>query len=292
MMYWTIMKLSATYTKIISIETEYTNLTNDKVLYNKPIETIDVLFETTGINLLLQSFSKTKIAIDLNMTHKKGSSYYYVTNANLSNLQAQFSLDKKVLQVYPDTIFFDFGKLSSKKIKIIPIIDITYKAGHSLIGDLEIDPKTVLINGAEEKIAKIEFIKTKVLLKKNIKEDFQYEVFLDIPKEYHKIHFSIKKITVKGMVEKYTEASLKVPFELINTPKNSIIKTLEENVKLTYIVSLDNYEKINATDFKVICDFNKILDKESFLIPEIIKKPNLVSNVKCKPEKIEFIIKK
>ena len=54
--YWSIIKLSAIYTQTISIEIDYTNLTNDKVLENKPIEKLDVLFKTTGFNLLLQSF--------------------------------------------------------------------------------------------------------------------------------------------------------------------------------------------------------------------------------------------
>lgn len=289
--YWSIIKLSAIYTQTISIEIDYTNLTNDKVLENKPIEKLDVLFKTTGFNLLLQSFSKDKISIDLSTVSKKKNTYFYTTNANLGTLQVQFPLDQKILHVYPDTIFFDFGKLKSKLIKVNPILDINYKTGHSLIGELDIQPKSILINGTEELIANLESIDTKILVKKNIKNDFEYELSLDIPKEYHKIHFATKKITIKGVVEKYTEARLQIPFEIINFPKNKNIKTLDEYITLKYIVSLDNYDKVSASDFRVVCDYNNISSTSSFLIPEIIKKPNLVSNVTCKPEKIEFIIK-
>jgi len=290
---WTMSKLSKEYTHTVIASTNYINFTSDKELQNKPIEKLELVLKTTGFSLLGYSVFDKKIDIDLAKLYKKRKQFYFLTNENLSSLQSQLPSDETLLRVYPDTLFFDFGKLSGKQIKIIPKIKISYKTGYSLLGNLEIEPKTVQINGTEEQISKIISINTKHLELKDIIEDFEYKVALDIPKEYHKINFSTKEITIKGIVEKYTEATLDIPFQLINVPKDYNIKTFVETVKLTYKVSLDNYDKIHVNDFKIVCDYNNVKNSESnFIIPKIIKKSNLVSNIKISPKKIEFLIKK
>lgn len=289
---WLITKLLNTYTHTVVLNTEYIHLTNDKVLYNKPLDKVDIVMRTTGFNLLLENLFTKKVQIDLNAIQKKGKVYFFVTNDNLPNLQSQFSSDISLLKVYPDTLFFDFGKLASKRIPVRPKLTITYKPGHSLVGDFEIEPKTVLINGAEDEIQAINFIDTKPLKIENVQNDFNYNLNLDIPKEYSKIHFSTKSIEVKGIVEKYTEAQLEIPFELINVPYNYKVKTLIKKVTVSYKVSLENYDKIDETDFKIVCDFNEITNETAFIIPKILKKPNLISQIKIRPNKIEFLIKK
>lgn len=292
-MLWTMSKLSKAYTHTVTVKTHYINFTSDKELHNKPVEQLEFVVKATGFSLLGYSVFDKKVDIDLAKLYKNKKRYYFLTNENLSSLQSQLPVDETLLKVYPDTLFFDFGKLASKQIKIIPKINISYKTGYNLLGNLEIAPTTVVINGTEEQISKITQINSKKLNLKDVFEDFEYKVALDIPKEYHKVNFSTKEITIKGIVEKYTEATLEVPFQLINVPKNYNIKTFSEKVAITYKVSLENYDKIQAADFKVICDYDKIKGVESnFLIPELVKKPNLVSHIKLNPKKIEFLIKK
>jgi len=291
--FWAISKLSKEYTHTVEVKINYTNLTSDKELQNKPVDYLELVLKTSGFNLLGYTVYNKKIDIDLSKTQKKKGRYFYIINNNLSSLQAQLALDETILRAYPDTLFFDFGKLSSKKIDIIPHLNIKYKSGYSLVGNLDIKPQKVLINGTEEQIKNITSISTKELSLKNVVEDFEYKIQLDIPKDYDKIYFSIKEIKIKGIVEKFTEASLEIPFQLINVPKEYNIKTFVNKIKLTYKVSLANYDKIQKADFKIICDFNNVKDaKTPFLIPEILNKPNLVSNIKMSPNKIEFLIKK
>ena len=285
--------LSKEYTHTVKVQPNYIHFSNDKELQNQPINELEFVLRTSGFNLLQFNIFKNKIDIDLNKLQKKGKRYYYLTNENLPSLQSQLSQDEVLLKVYPDTIFFDFGKLSKKVIKIIPKININYKTGYALVDKLEIEPQTVTINGSKEQIEKIDAIYTKPFELNDVIKDFEYKIPLDIPKEYHKINFSTKEITIKGIVEKFTEARIDVPFKVINVPKEYNIKTFIDSVKITYKVSLENYEKITSKDFKVICDYNEINGVQSnLLLPKITKKSDLVSNIKISPNKIEFLIKK
>lgn len=286
-------KLSKEYTHTVKVSTNYVNFSNDMELHNSPIKKIDIVLKTSGFNLLRYSLINKNIDIDLKRLQKKGKKYYYLTNSNLSSLQDQLKIDETILRIYPDTIFFDFGKLNSKEISIKPNIDINYKPGYGLVGKLDISPKKVIINGSNDQINKVNFIETEKLELKNVIKDFEYKLKLEIPKDYHKINFSTNEITIKGVVEKFTQASIDVPFLLVNVPKNIKVTTFIKTVNITYIVSLDNYDNINKNDFKVICDYNNLENSDSnFLIPTIKEKPNLISNIKIKPKKIEFLIKK
>lgn len=290
---WFISKLSKEYTHTVEVSTNYINLSNDKELENIPTSKLNLVLKTTGFNLLGYTFFDKKVNIDLNKLYKKKNAYYYLTNANLSSLQAQLPPDEFILQVIPDTLFFDFGKLETKLIKINPHYKITYKIGYGLIGAMDILPKTVKISGASEVLKKITSIDTKQVVFDNVSKDFNFIVPLDIPKEYHKINFSTKAIELKGNVEKFTEASLDVPFKIINAPKNSKIETFVNTVLVTFKVSLQNYDKITPSDFKIICDYSKVISLETnFLIPELNEKPNLIDQIKLTPNKIKFLIKK
>lgn len=290
---WTLSKLSKEYTHIVKVKTNYINFSNDKVLHNIPVKELDIVLKATGFNLLSYNAFREELNIDIAKVQQIKDKYFFLTNANLSKLQSQFNIDETLIRVYPDSIFFDFGKLSTKKIKVTPNIKIDYKSGYNLVGDIEIMPKFIILNGTEKQLKEINKITTIPFTKHKLTADFEFSIALDIPTDYDNINFSTKLITIKGVVEKFTEASLIVPFTLLNVPKSLKIKTFQENIEITYKVSLANYDKIKPTDFKVICNYDKVNNSEnSFLFPELLKQSNLVSNVKITPEKIFYLIQK
>ena len=73
-------------------------------------------------------------------------------------------------------------------------------------------------------------------------------------------------------------------------PNNITIKHFPKSVNVSYYTSLANFNLIYESQFKVICDYNKIVDGQSFLIPEIVEKPTTVKYAKIKEEHIDFII--
>lgn len=291
---WAISKLSKEYTHTVKVKTNFINFTNDKELQNKPKDYLELVLKTSGFNLIGYSFLNKQINIDLSkLQKKKNRYYYYLTNTNISSLQSQLTNEEIILHVYPDTLFFDFGKLKSKNIAVNSKLKMNFKTGYDVVGKIDIKPKTIKISGTEQQINNIESINTKLFELNNIVDNFEYKIALDIPKEYYKIHFSAKEVTIKGVVEKFTESSLDIPFKVVNVPKGYHVETFIDKVEVRFKISLENYDKIQLSNFKIICDFNDVKDsKSTFLIPQIIRKPNLVSNVKLSQKKIEFLIKK
>jgi YbbR domain-containing protein len=91
-------------------------------------------------------------------------------------------------------------------------------------------------------------------------------------------------------VEKFTEGVVKVPVTILNIPEGLLIKYFPKEVNVTFYTSLNNFNKVKAKDFKVVCDYSKLGEKQSFLIPEIRNKSEFAKAVKLNQQHIEFII--
>ena len=106
------------------------------------------------------------------------------------------------------------------------------------------------------------------------------------------VEFSTKKVVVKVPVEKFTEGTLELPVEVLNLPEQYVIKTFPEKVKITYLVGLSNYEKVNADQFSLLAYFDKKDANASSLKLKLVKFPEVVRNPKIETDKVEYILRK
>jgi len=80
---------------------------------------------------------------------------------------------------------------------------------------------------------------------------------------------------------------------VINLPRNVIISTYPKEVKVVYQVALKDYNKVPENSFRVQCDYKQTQDNGlDYLIPKLVDMPEIISDVKIVPNKIEFLLKK
>jgi YbbR domain-containing protein len=293
-LFWMLTKLSKEYTHIVLFNTNYTNLPNDKILQSKPKENLAITLKSYGFGIFNYTIKKKKITIDLqNLQKTKKDRFYYLTNKNVGDFQKQISSDATIINISPDTLFFDLGILNSKKVKINPNIKLQFKTGYNLAEKLQITPEFITVTGSEKQLDSITSITTEKLIFNNVSKDFEKTIAVILPKKSKGINFSHDKIEVIGKVDKFTEGTLSLPYQLINVPSESNISAFVDKVTITYRVSLANFDKVLPTDFNVVCDFFKTQqDSLNYLIPVFEKQSNLVLDAKITPQKIEFLIKK
>ena len=97
-------------------------------------------------------------------------------------------------------------------------------------------------------------------------------------------------VLLKAKVEKFTEGTLKIPVAIINVPDKMKLKFFPKEVNVSYYVSLSDFNSITKKDFEVVCDYDKISKNQYLMIPELVKSPEHVKNVKINQQRIEFII--
>lgn len=293
-LFWSLIKLSREYKTILSFPVEYVNIPQDKLIQNTPLKVIDIQVKSSGFKLVALSFSSNPIRLDINKLQRKNKNDYYflVKNQKLA-IQNQISNNYVIDFIVQDTIHLNLGLLTSKKIPVIGDVDLEYKLGYHLVEPITFSPDSILISGPESQIEKIKSINLEKVNLKDVSKNIKEEVLILETLEFKKIRFSTKKVEITGVIDKFTEGTLQLPFEIINLPDSVSVSTFPKALTLVYQVGLSNFNKVNSNSFKVVCDYqNSIENNLNYLIPKVISKPSFITSIKLNPTKIEFLIQK
>ncbi len=291
-LFWSLIKLSKEYISDVEFELIYSDIPQNKLIQNEPEKKVKLTLKTIGFKLLNYGFKKRVLDYSLTEIQRKGGSLYFSeTRSNTNYLQAQLSAETVVLNIEPDTLFFDLGVKRSKKVPIISQVEFEFKTGFNFVGNFELGPNEVSVSGPEKVIDTIKEVYTVPFELKDIAESFEQEVQLQAPNDV--VVLSDQTVIVKGVVDKITDGSYNLPFEVINLPRNVIISTYPKEVKVVYQVALKDYNKIPENSFRIQCDYKQTEDNNlDYLIPKLVDMPEMITDVKIIPNKIEFLIKK
>jgi hypothetical protein len=154
-----------------------------------------------------------------------------------------------------------------------------------------LNPRNVTISGPEKVIDTINEVYTEDITLQDLSASFSQEIGVRSPHEA--VDLSEQKVSVIGEVDKITDGSFSIPFEVINLPRNYLISTYPKEVKVVFQVALKDFNKIPENSFRVQCDYKQSEDNNlDYLIPVVVEKPEIIFDVKVIPNKIEFLIKK
>ena len=104
------------------------------------------------------------------------------------------------------------------------------------------------------------------------------------------ISYSQERVELFVSVKEFTQKTLLVPVVVNNLPSNLSIKLVPENVTIRFDVSMEDYNKITANNFTLMCDFNKKNNQEDFMIPHLMKQPASIINLEIQENKINYLI--
>lgn len=291
-LFWILIKLSNEYTDVVQFEVDFINLPKGKMQQEKT-NLLDVTVKTFGFNLIKYHLNKRKLVVDLNsIKHKKGMHYYQLSSELLPQIQRQINSEIEAIDIQPDTLHFNFAVKRTKKVPIISNLEINYKSGYNLLGEIQMEPKFVSISGANTVIDSIIEVKTLHKELKNVTSSINITLPIEMD-ELSGIEYSVSEVLIIGTVEKITEVRLKVPVIVDNLPANSTISTIPNQVEIIFLIGVSDYKTIDTNDFEIRCDYKKSIQKGlNYLVPEIVSKPSLVSKIRIVPNKIEYLIKK
>lgn len=293
---WLLTTLSKTYTTTINFPVVYQKLAQNRLLKNKPTDFINVDVKATGFKILVCKFISEPITIETSSLQKKtGDLFYLLPKKQKNKIVKQLPSQLQAVEILQDTIFFKIGFLTTKKIAVKPNVNINYKVGYDLLGDLKLKPDSILISGSKSILDTITNIQLENLFLDKVYEDFKKEVNIKNDTLYDNLNFNIKSVLVSGKVEQFTEGSVEVPFKITNASKLEIeeLTTLVKTVKVTFVVGLSDFETITEKDFVVVCDYTMAKENNlNYLIPKLDTKPSQIKSYTITPNTIDFLIQK
>lgn len=291
---WLLITLSKEYIINVSFPVKYEGISQNKILQVAPKENLEIIVKASGFKILKTRLSSKKITINAGMAvRKKGTKYFLLTKNQQGSIQKQMPNGIALQEILKDTLYLDLGSLVTKKVPVKPNLSLKFGVGYDLSETIKITPDSILVFGPETYISKLNKIDLLPLKLENIKTDFNEKVGIKIPANVKNLKFSDRNVIIQGKIENFTEGTLEVPYKIINVPEGITINTLSKKVSISFIIGLNNFNKINKNSFQVVCDFASAQKNGlNYFVPKLLNKPDLIKSYKIVPNKIDFLIEK
>ena len=280
---WLFFALSNRYVYPANTLVKYTHLPQNKAFHPLQSDTVKLQVEGTGWQLI---FSRLRIkppsvTVDLRDLNKRN---FIIFSDQLANINEQLESDQKVILVQPDTLYFDFSTRTVKKVPVRVVKDIS--------GKIQLNPEYVTVSGPFEDLVQIDVWDTEKLKLEDVNGTISANVPLKKPAKAN-IDIYPSVIDVKIPVDEFTEMSMDVPVRMLNNNSYKEIKLLPEKIKITYMVALNNFPKIDRNSFEASVDMAKWTEKGFPQLPVRLSRiPDYCKIIRIEPQAVDFLILK
>lgn len=294
---WLMIKLSNTYYDTLTVKIDYVNLPDKNTIISKSDKQLKVLIKAKGFKLIGLVYFSSKPKIDINLReiqlHKSRYSYesFVLTQPIVNSIINQLDMPDEVVSISPDTLFLTLENITKRSVPIVPKIDYTLKKQYQLYGNMSVNPDSVVISGPPSMIDTIIKINTAAEKIHNISSDITVKKELIKPIKSDKLFLATDSVEITIPVEKFTEETQEIPIEVEGIQRDRI-KLFPEDVKITYLLALKDFDKINKNMFKARVNFTRADKSIQKLDIEVVQAPNNIKITQITPEKVEFLLLK
>ncbi len=293
--FWFLSALGMEYTSSLRYPVRYRNFPDRMVLVNDLPSNLELTVNAHGYTLLKHYFSRRVLPIVFNVSSFSLNSiddtdterYFILTSMATKMVAAQLGAGIDVLDIRPDTLFFSFTEMTSRNLPVKPVLNINFESQFMIKGSISVDPDTVTASGPAARIDTMRFVPTTPVNIKGLNKSLQKSVSLP---EYDMISFSDRTVELSIPVEQFTEASIKIPVEVVNLPDTLTIKTFPSVITVFYLVALQDYEGINEKQFKAIVDYEGLSPGRGYFEVNLLKQPDFIKQVRFNPKRVDFIV--
>lgn len=287
---WVLVQFSKTYQQKLRIPYELEDVPKNKILKSAP-KTINIKMKENGFNLAWYSWTKSKISVPVDSLDLDGKNYIISHGLQRELLNEKLGLKEEDYHFLDPQLSIGFAEKQSKKIPVVPRLDLSYAPGYGAKDSLVISPDSIEVTGSVDSLKTISQVETEQLHLQQIKSDVSGRV--ELVKTSNDLAYFQKAVNYELKVDKFTEGRFKVPLELINVPEGWDIEIFPKTTVVVFKATLSDFKNISKSDFRVVCDFKKGFDSgNDFLVPELDIFPKEIFNERLSINRVDFIINK
>jgi hypothetical protein len=294
---WFLIVLSKKNMETIDFPVLYGKSPSNLVLTNKPDSLLSFRLSSSGFKLITLEYLtfKKPIQFDLRSLKIRKEGSRYTASASTSEMAKtlirEHNLGQELISVSPQTIYFEFSSVTSKKVPVMPNVDFSFEKQFQLLDSLIITPDSVFVMGANEVIDTIKFVPTELCKLDGINKSQTISGKLLNRWKIYDVSLSENEAKISLNVERFTESTIELP--IVNDHwEDRKIKTFPEKVRLTYLVALKDYKRINSEMFVLGYDTTVNLNQANKLRVKIIRHPSFIKITRIDPQEVEFLVLK
>lgn len=289
---WLLIKLRYEYVSTITYKINISELPDNKVVVESDSLSATVRVKALGYNLLrykLFKYYKPLQATADGFVSSKGK-YYILLTRQRERFSQQLGADLTLLDVSPDTLYFQLSNVVQKRVTVKPDLRIAYAKQYMQAGNHSVSPSMIIVKGLASIIDTLSFIYTQPLVLENISDNIDIELPI---KPIKGISFQPSAVRISIPVEKFTEARVEVPVSCINKPIGFDVLLAPKAVTVSCNVAVSKYFTLKPDHFTIVCDFNDLINEPSGKAHvKVSEHPDFIGRIQLEPRKVDFIIVK
>jgi len=293
-LFWILTVLSKDYTTTVHYKADFIDLPNDKLLINE--EKIDLHLQVIapGFTILAHRLSfrnELPLSVSSFIPKKKGNywNYFLLGEQSISQIQEVIPTSMQLLHIQPNRIDL---LLDEKAERVVPVklkSSISFKDLFRQKEAVKLEPSTIVISGPKAVVEVFDEINTELLSLEDVDNNKTGEIEIQ-SLNHSEINYSAININWELKVEQFTEGEIKLPIEIKNIPKGYDIKLFPDEVTVSYLISLDEFDLVKPDMFAAHILFDADFKRQSV---NLSRQADFVENVRILPSKVEyFLIKK
>jgi len=288
---WVFVQFSKQYTTVIELPVSYINLPKDKILLENSPKYLDLRIEDKGFNIAIYKFFPRVLKIDLSDAQPLDGQLVYNLELYKTAIFSQLRIDYEKADFLQENLKIDFQQRTVKTVPINSKINLGFSVGYSALDKIKLQPDSITVSGPESILDTLVQVNTEALKIDNINKDIEGRIKLD-RRNLSTVTFYQDEVSYSLRTDKFTEGKVEIPIEMINVPKKMNAVIFPKEVIVYYQVSLNEFDKVKPSNFKVIVDFKNSVNRDGYLLAQIIKHPDIVNNLRLNENKILFVIKR
>lgn len=296
--FWFLNVLNNQFTANIYYPVRFSNLPENKTLFQDAPESFTLKVKAHGFHLLGYQMSTvvTPLVIDLSdfeidQALENSDIFILSTKQLLNTFSEQLSTDITLLEITPEQLILDFSPVDGKKVPVKA--KVVYEISNQfLVKRIRTEPDSVLVTGLPQILDTLQFVSTEDLSIGKIEKSISREGLL---RSNPALKMNASEVKVFIEIEEYTEAVIKVPVEVTQVPDSLRLAIYPKEVDVHYRVALSDFGKIKPYQFRIVAPYSSYdheINPNNKLRLILKKYPNSVYSPTIKPIQIDYILEK
>ncbi len=291
---WFLIALSKESYTSLDYPVEFINVPPDMALVNQPDSVLTFRISSGGFELFTLRYlsPRNPITIDLgNVSMEKQDGFYtgtYNTARLSSRISKQYRFAEELISIAPENLYFRFEPLTGKMVPIVSELKLDFPSQLRLADSISFSPAQVKVVGPGKVIDRISEVATESI-RVMVKEGRTIgSCQLINPSSGDQVALVPDRVDFALQSERFTESSLTIP--IVPADDKVMIKTFPQQVKVTFLVSLDNFKRVDPGLFTAVVDLPENSGSNSKAAVKLLKVPAFVEVTKIEPPEVDFLM--
>jgi hypothetical protein len=283
---WGSISLSDYYYTNVDVKLSLVNFPKNYTTGSKLPDKVTLKVKGQGwklVSLNVGSDADFKVSVN----HDSGKKVISVYNYLESNRWLLSDVD--IISIHPDTLNFYVEKIVTRKLPVIPDLDLDYKPGYGLAKDIIVKPDSVTTNGPSSLLRSMRVVKTNKMSLGSL--DSKTDALVQLA-PMRGFSFNTETINLTLDVQKIVDKDFEnIPVEILDVPPGKEVLLLPNKIGINARGGIEVLGRLKGNQFRAFLYYRDVVMDTTGSVTPVIEKPRDVSVQFLKPERLRYIIK-